>query len=308
MSTTQAEARLVLHNEAALTGRTLCVGFGSHELADRYDTLELDYAAARASGGTFGAWLPAARYDTIAIALPKAHERTRMLLAQCAGKVVLAGRNDAGIRSAPALLREVASSVEVLDYRFHGRAFIATGLQAASFDRDAWRAVVRWRELQVVSYPGVFAHGRIDPATEMLLDVLDVARGARVLDAGCGNGVISAWCATRSEASVVAVDTDALALESARSTCEGLAVEVRASDLYSDVGETFDVVVSNPPFHAGVRTTNETAQRIIREAPAREIWIVCNRFLDYGAAFRDAFGEPTLVTEDARYRVWRARR
>jgi 16S rRNA (guanine1207-N2)-methyltransferase len=132
---------------------------------------------------------------------------------------------------------------------------------------------------------------------------------------GCGSGAIATSLALAG-ARVVAIDTDALALEATRETlrANGASADVRASDVYSEVPERgFDLIASNPPFHSGVRTTSEVAARAIAEAPRHlgpggEMWVVANRFLDYAKAFEEHFGHVALVTEDSRYRVWRARK
>jgi 16S rRNA (guanine1207-N2)-methyltransferase len=147
----------------------------------------------------------------------------------------------------------------------------------------------------------------------MLLEALQGARVERALDVGCGNGLIGAWL-TASGADVACVDTDAFALEAARLTlAQTPGARVFASDVYSDVEGPFTHIVTNPPFHAGVRTTSEVSQRLIREAPdhlARggELWLVSNRFLPYASTIEETFGAFTIAAEDSRYRVYRARR
>jgi release factor glutamine methyltransferase len=96
------------------------------------------------------------------------------------------------------------------------------------------------------------------PETETLVDeVLAWARGREglhALDVGTGSGAIALALATEGPfARVVATDVEAGALEVARANHASAAphapVEFRQGDAYAPVaGETFDVVVSNPPY------------------------------------------------------------
>lgn len=75
--------------------------------------------------------------------------------------------------------------------------------------------------------------------------------GDRVLDMGTGSGVNAVLAASRAS-SVVAVDINPHALRAARDNAErnGVAdrVEVRHSDVFSDVDGEFDLIVFDPPF------------------------------------------------------------
>lgn len=72
--------------------------------------------------------------------------------------------------------------------------------------------------------------------------------GQRLLDLGCGSGVIGAL-AMRSGADVVAVDIDRRAVKAARQN--GLP-DVRRGDLFAPVrGERFDLITFNPPYFPG---------------------------------------------------------
>lgn len=96
------------------------------------------------------------------------------------------------------------------------------------------------------------------PETELLVDeVLAWARGReglRALDVGTGSGAIALSLATEGPfARVVATDVSGEALEVARANHAAAApdapVEFRQGAVYAPVrGETFDVVVSNPPY------------------------------------------------------------
>ncbi len=93
----------------------------------------------------------------------------------------------------------------------------------------------------------------ITPVSHLLGDqvLARVRAGDRVLDMGTGSGVNAILAATRG-AEVLAVDISAPALEAAaanvtRNGVEG-SVEVRRSDVFSDVEGTFDWIVFDPPF------------------------------------------------------------
>ncbi len=88
-----------------------------------------------------------------------------------------------------------------------------------------------------------------DDDTFLLLDCVDFTRGERVLEMGCGTGIISIHCARRG-ARVTAVDINPNAVECTRknASANGVDVEVLHSDLFSDVGGEFDLILFNPPY------------------------------------------------------------
>jgi 16S rRNA (guanine1207-N2)-methyltransferase len=272
----------------------------------------------------FGAWFLAddgveQPYDTALVEMPKERERLRMTLSMVravlgdGGRLVLIGRNDSGVKSAGRHLSELVGENEVLDFRFHARALVATASVSPSRARlDDWESVfdaeVAGRSITVHSFPGVFAHGRIDEGTAHLLEVLQLPAGARALDVGCGNGVIGAWLAAGG-VQCDSVDVDAVAVEAATRT----AGSAWASDIYSDARGPYDAIVTNPPFHSGVRTTSAVAIRMIEGAPTQlvpggEMWLVANRFLDYRTPLKEAFAHVEMAFEDNKFRVYRAKR
>ena len=91
----------------------------------------------------------------------------------------------------------------------------------------AWRSVAPLAVAGVVrdwvSYPGVFAAGRIDEGTALLIGALPpLRRGDRVLDYGCGSGVIGAAALAAAPDIVLdLLDDDAVALEAARENVAG---------------------------------------------------------------------------------------
>jgi 16S rRNA G1207 methylase RsmC len=116
----------------------------------------------------------------------------------------------------------------------------------------------RGRLIRVVSRPGVFSHRSIDAGARRLLDAMEVEAGARVLDIGCGSGVVALAAAVRTErVTVHAVDSNARAIECTQRGAElnglgNLTVELNAEGKYAGAG-SYDLAVANPPYYAGFR-------------------------------------------------------
>lgn len=73
--------------------------------------------------------------------------------------------------------------------------------------------------------------------------------GRKVLDIGTGSGILGLYCAMRG-AQVTASDVDELALEQVARNAEalGLQINLRLSDLFSDIPERFNLILFNPPY------------------------------------------------------------
>ena len=83
----------------------------------------------------------------------------------------------------------------------------------------------------------------------LLIESLDVREGERILEVGCGSGVVSIHCA-RCGADVVSVDINPSAVECTRLNAErnDAKIDVRLSDVYDNVSERFDTIVFNLPY------------------------------------------------------------
>ena len=263
-------------------------------------------------------------FDALLVCLPKAKRETEYLLATLApwltpgADLFLAGENRGGINSADRFLALYAHRTHKLDSARRCSLVHATlDKPVADFDIEAW--VQRYplqigeRTLQILALPGVFSADELDEGTALLLEHLPPLQG-RVLDLGCGAGVIGAWLGARQpELQVELCDINALALASARRTlaANGLTGSVYPSDMLSAVQGPLDALITNPPFHAGLNTLYAPTEQMIREVPSRlarggSLWLVANAFLRYPPHLQAVFAHHAVTAENRRFRVYQA--
>jgi 16S rRNA G1207 methylase RsmC len=118
--------------------------------------------------------------------------------------------------------------------------------------------------LNLALAPGVFSSNQVDPGSELLAEVMIIMRGWRVLDLGCGYGVLGI-VAAKLGGIVTMVDVNRFAVRLARlnARLNGVNAEVRVGDLFKGLGGGFNTIVTNPPISAGLRIVEE----IIEESP-----------------------------------------
>lgn len=170
----------------------------------------------------------------------------------------------------------------------------------------------------VVNHAGVFCADRLDIGTRFFLRHLPAGPGAgRVVDLGCGNGVVGTAVALADpEAEVLFVDESFQAVASAEATYKANGVpghaEFRVGDGLAGVApDSVDLVLNNPPFHSHQATTDATAWRMFTGAkralrPGGELWVIGNRHLGYHVTLKRLFGNSRLVASDPKFVVLKA--
>jgi 16S rRNA (guanine1207-N2)-methyltransferase len=272
-------------------------------------------------------WPPAGPFDVALVRLPKARDDQEMtahaalsVLAR-SGRIVLYGGNDEGIRTAAGMLEDLSGAVETIAARGHGRVLSAERPKHAQrFKRTLadWRIVstieIGGRSRSWVSYPGVFAAGRIDEGTALLLGAIPhLQAGARVLDYGCGSGVIGATVLAQEPGIALdMLDSDAMALEAARENVPGARAVLGTR--VGDAGpQSYDAILSNPPLHQGFAQDPRLLEQLVVDAPSHlapggVLQIVVQRRIAMERQLVKSFGRADITAENAHYRVWQARK
>jgi 16S rRNA (guanine1207-N2)-methyltransferase len=122
-------------------------------------------------------------------------------------------------------------------------------------------------DLELWSDSGIFSKDELDRGTELLLKKAEVMSGSKVLDLGCGLGVVACVIKTvEPSCEVVASDVSLRAVQTTMKNADALklAIDVRQSDGFAAIPERFDTILFNPPYVAG----RETIFRLLDEAAA----------------------------------------
>ncbi len=274
---------------------------------------------------TFDVEPPAAAFDAAVLFLPKSRELTEYLLNALAarlpgGLLYLVGEKRAGVERAARQLAPLGEARK-LDSARHCQLWqvrVTNAPELPDLEQLAQRFELELTDgpLQIVSLPGVFSHGRLDRGTALLLDRLEGLPPGRLLDFGCGAGIIGATLKRRyPDSEVVMLDVDAFAVESSRTTLAAnqLQAKVIAGDGIDAAPGDCTAIVSNPPFHQGIHTHYEASEALLQRAathlrPGGELRLVANAFLKYPPLIEAHLGGcETLISAEG-FRIYRAQR
>jgi len=179
------------------------------------------------------------------------------------------------------------------------------------------RAEIRGRRYCFSTDAGVFSATRVDPGTLLLAEVMEIGPADRVLDLGCGYGVLGIVAATLApQGMAVLLDRNERAVELAHVNIAlndiANARAVLADDPDALADGVFDVAVTNPPVHAGNRAVFGFIEGAWRKLRADGCFYLVGRRRRGVATFarhmEHVFGAVEEVEKESGYRVYRAQR
>ncbi len=130
---------------------------------------------------------------------------------------------------------------------------------------------------------GVFSKKGLDFGTRTLLETIPVLSG-RVLDFGCGYGPIGIYIKKSNDCIVDMIDINERSLELTKKNAikNNVEVNIFKSDIYSNITEKYDFIVTNPPIRVGKKVLYEILMNAKNHLVSNgELWLVVNK--DQGA-------------------------
>ncbi|MBS5852590.1 MAG: class I SAM-dependent methyltransferase [Staphylococcus sp.] len=123
----------------------------------------------------------------------------------------------------------------------------------------------RGQKFNFITDNGVFSKKEVDFGSSLLLQTVTLDDGDRVLDVGCGYGVIGLVIAKvkpQSLVDMIDINERAIRLSCKNKTLNKIEnVEIFVSNIYQNIVKKYDVIVSNPPIRAGKKIVHEIASK-----------------------------------------------
>ena len=161
--------------------------------------------------------------------------------------------------------------------------------------------------------PGLFSPEHVDRGTLAMLSRVELRPGMRVMDLGCGCGVVGIVAAKKCGAeNVVLADVDPLAVQTARENAadNGVGnVKIVLSDGFSAVDEAgFDLILSNPPYQSDLSVAKRFIEKGFNRLKVGGRMMMVTKRLDwYRNRLRAVFGGVRVEQVDG-YFVFTAER
>jgi len=176
-------------------------------------------------------------------------------------------------------------------------------------------ANLRGKEWSFVTDAGVFSKSGVDFGTRLLLETVQVFREDRVLDLGCGYGVIGVVLACElSEGYVVMSDINERALSLACKNSQKYRLtnaSFHSSDRFQGVPQqSFDHIITNPPIRAGKATIYKLFEEATEYLSERgSLWIVIHKKHGAESAVKkleNLYKSVEIVNKKSGYQIIRA--
>ena len=162
-------------------------------------------------------------------------------------------------------------------------------------------------------YLGVFSGDHIDYATQFFLEHLDLKKTDQcILDLASGNGIIGNEIVKQlPDAEIHLMDDSYLAVSSAELNIQGKNIHHHYNnDLSIFDDQTFDLIVTNPPFHFEYEINIQVSLELFRGCfrclkEGGNLQIVASKHLNYKVHLEPLFTSVQIVDEDKKFIIYK---
>ncbi|WP_075433878.1 methyltransferase [Buchnera aphidicola] len=208
-------------------------------------------------------------------------------------KISLIGKKDCGINSVPSIFHTYLK-FKKKNYSRNCCLYQGRIIQKPIFLLNQFIKIHVWNKLIIESLPGVFGYKKIDEGSKLLISTFDHSIRGNVLDIGSGTGILSiALLKKNSELNVTLVDIHGPSVWCSKKNLlsNNFSGEVFFSNIYSKVTKKYNLIISNPPIHIGIKINLKILITIIKNSKKYlkkngELRLVINSFISCDFIFK----------------------
>ncbi|QCI17149.1 16S rRNA (guanine(1207)-N(2))-methyltransferase RsmC [Buchnera aphidicola (Aphis helianthi)] len=228
-------------------------------------------------------------------------------------EIFIVGKNSSGVKSVIKILENWVH-LSKLESAKHSILFSGILKCKTQFTLKDFFKTHIWENLYIKCLPGVFGYKKIDLGSKLLAYTFSNKINGEILDIGCGSGFLSASLLKKSRNSVLTmIDNKESAIISSRETLYSnqLKAKVFSSNIYSNIFNKFDFIISNPPFHDDLQVNFNIIKKIIINSvkylkKRGELRFVVNSCFNYDFILNKNFKKYNIIEKTKFYKVYQA--
>lgn len=163
-------------------------------------------------------------------------------------------------------------------------------------------------DLKLQTDEEVFSPRSIDAGTKAMLSYVELVKDDKVLDLGCGYGIVGIWAAKQIGSDHVTMcDINVKAIECSKMNAKENGVEENLMILQSDgfeniVDDNYSIILSNPPYHVDFSVPKQFIEQGYRKLKlGGKLYMVVKRKDWYQNKLISVFGGVTIHEKDGYY-------
>ena len=259
-------------------------------------------------------------YDAVVVTISKSREESKILIARGFsqldpnGILIIEGEKKDGIDGTLRLAGKkipVSTVVSIAHGKF-GLFKVGLALKKNIFDDWLALKLPKPNADEFVTAPGLFSYKKVDEGSLFLGKSFQGKLSGHVVDLGAGWGFLSDYalktnCTIKS---ITLIENNKAALEMAKLNVKSSNARFFWSDVScaSELGEKYDAVICNPPFHNGKKVDFglafsfvSAASRLLRKNGL--LWLVANIHLPYECHIKKCFFQSDILAENGVFKI-----
>lgn len=171
-----------------------------------------------------------------------------------------------------------------------------------------------WNGFKIYNLPGVFGYNRIDQGSLLLISTFNKKIHGDVLDLCSGSGILSvalSYFSSKINLTLTDIYDSAIWCSKKNLSTNNILGRVYESDIYSNISEKFNFIMSNPPIHNHLKVNLDVIYRIIKQSKNflknnGRLRIVTNSMYSYKDIFKKYFKKYSVLLETNKYKIYEA--